>query len=407
MGATSRFKAEGSRHTIPLEAQLLAASCGFVALVLASAIFIAIRRQRERRTSRDFSPLIKNGSVKPSYFKGERLSDHSGHSMSPIQSPGSGSSASPQCTPMTPYSSFATQDVLIANKHSNNNDDDRGSISLSMNYDRHSNILQLSILACHNLPNLVNEVGQCTLNSYVKLRILPDNQHRVKTRVLRGTQNPFYDEQFTLYNITPVKLDSFSIHLAVLASDPYSRDVVLGEVFYSLRDANLSKSSDKQNVDLKLSPRPSYIDVNSQVLVSMAYNSHSNNINLAILKMKDLPTFNGVGQIDAYAKVYLLLDGQRVAKQKSHVKKKSVEPVFNESFSFDIPSINGQSANRLKSTEEMLSSLSFEVLVLNHDGVTRNEIVGQCFILPRSEHWKAMVESNGQQVAEWHKINSI
>lgn len=71
-------------------------------------------------------------------------------------------------------------------------------------------------MACHNLPELnTPEKSQCALNPYVKLRILPDNQHRVKTRVLKETQNPLYDETFTLYGITKTNIQDYSLHLAV------------------------------------------------------------------------------------------------------------------------------------------------------------------------------------------------
>jgi hypothetical protein len=36
---------------------------------------------------------------------------------------------------------------------------------------------------------------------YVKLQLLPEKQHKVKTRVLRRTLNPIYDEDFTFYGI--------------------------------------------------------------------------------------------------------------------------------------------------------------------------------------------------------------
>ena len=36
---------------------------------------------------------------------------------------------------------------------------------------------------------------------YVKLQLLPEKQHKVKTRVLRRTQNPVYDEDFTFYGV--------------------------------------------------------------------------------------------------------------------------------------------------------------------------------------------------------------
>lgn len=40
---------------------------------------------------------------------------------------------------------------------------------------------------------------------YVKLQLLPDKQHKVKTRVLRNTRNPVYDEDFTFYGIGKIK----------------------------------------------------------------------------------------------------------------------------------------------------------------------------------------------------------
>ena len=36
---------------------------------------------------------------------------------------------------------------------------------------------------------------------YVKLQLLPEKQHKVKTRVLRRTINPVYDEDFTFYGV--------------------------------------------------------------------------------------------------------------------------------------------------------------------------------------------------------------
>jgi hypothetical protein len=41
----------------------------------------------------------------------------------------------------------------------------------------------------------------CCSDPYVKLQLLPEKQHKVKTRVLRRTLNPIYDEDFTFYGI--------------------------------------------------------------------------------------------------------------------------------------------------------------------------------------------------------------
>ena len=51
-----------------------------------------------------------------------------------------------------------------------------------------------------------------------------------------------------------------------------------------------------------------------------------------------------------------------MAKKKTHIKKRSLNPVFNESFVFDLPSSDGD-----------LSLTKLEFVVLDWDRVTKNE----------------------------------
>jgi C2 domain len=66
---------------------------------------------------------------------------------------------------------------------------------------------------------------------------------------------------------------------------------------------------------------------------------------------------------DPYVKIYLVHNGQRIAKKKTHVKKRTLNPVFNESFVFDLPP-----------NAEALDNISLEFLVLDWDRVTKNEV---------------------------------
>ena len=56
------------------------------------------------------------------------------------------------------------------------------------------------MVKCRDLPAKDPNLGSS--DPYVKLQLLPDKQHKVKTRVLRKTRNPVYDEDFTFYGIT-------------------------------------------------------------------------------------------------------------------------------------------------------------------------------------------------------------
>lgn len=55
------------------------------------------------------------------------------------------------------------------------------------------------MVKCRDLPAKDPNFGSS--DPYVKLQLLPDKQHKVKTRVLRKTRNPVYDEDFTFYGI--------------------------------------------------------------------------------------------------------------------------------------------------------------------------------------------------------------
>merc|ERR1712152_128772 len=77
---------------------------------------------------------------------------------------------------------------------------------------------------------------------YVKLQLLPEKQHKVKTRVMRRTLNPVYDEDFTFYGIHFNQLPALTLHFVVLSFDRYSRDDVIGEVMLELEHLDLKDS---------------------------------------------------------------------------------------------------------------------------------------------------------------------
>lgn len=81
---------------------------------------------------------------------------------------------------------------------------------------------------------------------YVKLQLLPDKQHKVKTRVLRKTRNPVYDEDFTFYGISFNQLPSITLHFVILSFDRYSRDDIIGEVFCALSNVDIAQIETQQ-----------------------------------------------------------------------------------------------------------------------------------------------------------------
>ena len=45
------------------------------------------------------------------------------------------------------------------------------------------------------------DVNDVFSDPYIKLQILPEKEHKVKTKVVRDSVNPVFDEDFTFYGI--------------------------------------------------------------------------------------------------------------------------------------------------------------------------------------------------------------
>jgi hypothetical protein len=400
----------GKSSSLTLESQLLLVCAAFVAFIALAAFFVT---RRHRKLSREFSsPLITtshSAAVKSNGVKvGAPPASAFRKSLTPIQSPvGSDGTISPQCVPLTPsmvqpsYSSMnvttTTESIQPTGIQQIQLGSDRGTITLSLSYDPSSAALQIAIIKCESLPELITSSnGNCHLDPYVKVRVMPENQHRMKTRVLKGTRDPYFDEIFTVYGIAANKLREHSLHLAVLGFDRYSRDTILGECIYILGSTeDLINNNEKRSVTLSLKGRDEISETRGECLVSMAYNRQSNSINFALMKMKDLPRDSTAGLADPYAKIYMLYNGQRMARHKTATKKKTTDPTFNESFAFELPAGH---------TTHDLDKISFQILVLNKDGVTRNEIIGQVNLDTDSEQWVSCRSQSGKQIAEWHRI---
>lgn len=293
-----------------------------------------------------------------------------------------------------------------------------GSLVFKLRYLADRNALVVSVVRCRNLPEKQNIVRngdaagglngkvQAATDPYVKLQLLPEKQHKVKTRVVRNTRNPVYDEDFTFYGLSLAELSLMSLHFVILSFDRYSRDDVIGEVVCPMSGIDLSQIENQQ-VALSKDIQPRSLKIRAQgrgeLLTSLCWQPAASRLTVVLLKARNLPRMDVTGLADPYVKIYLLFNGQRIAKKKTHVKKRTLSPVFNESFAFDIPLVEGSNAS--------LDDVSLELMLLDWDRVTKNEVIGRLELGgPRCtgaalNHWKEVCNSPRRQIAEWHKLN--
>lgn len=289
--------------------------------------------------------------------------------------------------------SGGNQDVTVIDCDGNT-EGKLGQIFFKIKYQAKENILVVGVIKCRDL--CIKDTASGSSDPYVKVHLLPDKQ-KVKTRVLRKTRNPIYNEEFTFTGITVNQLSSSTLHFVVFSFDRYSRDDVVGEVFYSLQSFETNGHSLSFCRDIQ----PRSLRIKSQgrgeILLSLCWQPAANRFTIVILKARNLPKMDVTGLADPYVKVYLLYKGQRVAKKKTHVKKRTLNPVYNESFVFEVPADN-------------LDNVSLELLLLDWDRVTKNEVIGRLDLGGDKSsgtvlsHWTDVCNSPRRQIAEWHKL---
>ncbi|XP_076356660.1 synaptotagmin-4-like [Tachypleus tridentatus] len=278
----------------------------------------------------------------------------------------------------------------------NEHDSKLGKLHFRLRYSAEKQSLLVTIVQCTHLPP--KDLNKGTSDPYVKLLLLPDKQHKVKTRVLRNTLHPHYDEEFTFYGITPNKLEVTTLHFVVLSFDRYSRDDIIGEVIYPFQNCEFEELEKEITLTKEIAPRTLKLRSHGrgELLVSLCYQPAASRLTAVVLKARNLPKVNVTGISDPYVKLYLLYKNQRIAKKKTHVKKRTVNPLFNESFVFNVPN-------------EGLGCMGLEFLVLDWDCVTKNEVVGRLVLGSRvggaaQHHWHEITNSPRRQIAEWHRL---
>ncbi|XP_060125606.1 synaptotagmin-11 [Zootoca vivipara] len=272
-----------------------------------------------------------------------------------------------------------------------------GTLTFSVDYNFPKKALVVTIQEARGLP-VMDEQSQGS-DPYIKMTILPDKRHRVKTRVLRKTLDPVFDETFTFYGIPYSQLQDLVLHFLVLSFDRFSRDDVIGEVMVPL--AGVDPSTGKVQLTREIIKRNIQKCVSrGELQVSLSYHPVAQRMTVVVLKARHLPKMDitGLSGRNPYVKVNVYYGRKRIAKKKTHVKKCTLNPVFNESFIYDIP-------------VDLLPDVSIEFLVIDFDRTTKNEVVGRLILGAHSvtaggvEHWREVCESPRKQIAKWHSLS--
>lgn len=128
---------------------------------------------------------------------------------------------------------------------------------------------------------------------------------------------------------------------------------------------------------------------------------------------------------DPYVKIVLQQNGKRIKKKKTTVKKNTLNPYFNESFSFEVPfaqiQVGFSHPGRLSmwnnaSVDQRVTQLSMSsqkvqvvITVFDYDKLGSNDPIGKTFMGYGAtgvglRHWSDMLANPRRPVAQWHTL---
>ncbi|XP_078047851.1 synaptotagmin 7 isoform X8 [Augochlora pura] len=283
--------------------------------------------------------------------------------------------------------SMSLVDMYIDNSEPSEN---VGQIHFSLEYDFQNTTLILRIIQGKDLP--AKDLSG-TSDPYVRVTLLPDKKHRLETKIKRRTLNPRWNETFYFEGFPIQKLQSRVLHLHVFDYDRFSRDDSIGEIFLPLCQVDFSEKP-----SFWKALKPPAKDKCGELLCSLCYHPSNSVLTLTLLKARNLKAKDINGKSDPYVKVWLQFGDKRIEKRKTPIFKCTLDPVFNEAFSFNVP-------------WEKIRECSLDVMVMDFDNIGRNELIGRIQLAGKNgsganetKHWQDMITKPRQTIVQWHRL---
>nr|KAF6291804.1 synaptotagmin 14 [Myotis myotis] len=310
-----------------------------------------------------------------------------------------------------------------------------GTLDVTFDYDSQEQKLLVTVTAVTDIPTY-NRTGG---NSWqVHLVLLPIKKQRAKTSIQRGPC-PVFTETFKFNHVESEMIGNYAVRFRLYGVHRMKKEKMVGEKIFYLTKLNLQG---KMSLPVILEPSYNHSGCDSQmsmsevscsrstsscqslehgsvpeILIGLLYNATTGRLSAEVIKgshFKNLAANrppNGLfcclkhligGQVyiirDTYVKLTLLNSmGQEMSKCKTSIRRGQPNPVYKETFVFQVALFQ-------------LSDVTLILSVYNKRSMKRKEMIGWISLGLNSSgeeelnHWTEMKESKGQQVCRWHAL---
>ncbi|CAK7308376.1 Double C2-like domain-containing protein gamma [Vulpes lagopus] len=261
-----------------------------------------------------------------------------------------------------------------------------------------------------------------SVDTYVKANLLPGTSKasQLRTRTVRGTRGPVWEETLTYHGFTCQDAGRKTLRLCV-CEDPRlrrrRRAPPLGELRVPLRKLvpNRARSFDVCLEKRKLTKRPKSLDTargmslyeedeveaageeRGRILLSLCYSSQQGGLLVGVLRCAHLAPMDANGYSDPFVRLFLHPNVGKRSKYKTSVRKKTLNPEFNEEFFYAGP-------------REELAQKTLLVSVWDYDLGTADDFIGGVQLSSQAggecqQHWCECLGRSDCRLELWHPLD--
>uniref|UniRef100_A0A8C3KN35 Rabphilin 3A n=1 Tax=Calidris pygmaea TaxID=425635 RepID=A0A8C3KN35_9CHAR len=237
-----------------------------------------------------------------------------------------------------------------ANSYDSDEGTTLGALEFSLLYDQENSSLHCTLIKAKGLkPMDSNGLA----DPYVKLHLLPgaSKSNKLRTKTLRNTRNPVWNETLVYHGITDEDMQRKTLRISVCDEDKFGHNEFIGETRVSLKKL---KANQKKNFNICLErvipmkragttgssrgmalyeeevDRGGDVEERGKILVSLMYSTQQGGLIVGIVRCVHLAAMDANGYSDPFVKLWLKPDMGKKAKHKTQIKKKTLNPEFNE-----------------------------------------------------------------------------
>lgn len=280
-----------------------------------------------------------------------------------------------------------------------------GTLEFNLLFDQDNNCLHCTI---HKAKGLKAMDSNGLADPYVKLHLLPgaSKANKLRTKTLKNTLNPVWNETLVYHGITAADMTTKTLRLCVCDMDRLGRNEFIGEVRVALKklkegenkryNMGLERIAQNKESNNQTVEQGAEEEERGRILVSLCYNTEKGCLLVGIIRCAHLAAMDSNGYSDPFVKIVLQPDMGKKSKYKTSVKKKTLNPEFNEEFSYEV-------------SLDQLAKKTLEISVWDYDLGMSNDFIGGVELGinasgERLRHWFDCLKNKGKKVEYWHTL---